>query len=176
MSFMKYDHETWPFYFQCHYNHNICIIHGTAIIAYLVSVHWFFYIFTWYSIILYNLWFFSSVTLHFPATLYWQSIYWVLYWITLSSFNSFTSCLAFCLQVTADGSIDCQDDPGEQEQIVSSLHYCEALAGILILSPGGHLVIKKFTMFESESVSLMYILCCLFEEVRIWNVCRSYNR
>lgn len=69
-------------------------------------------------------------------------------------------------QVTADGSIDCQDDPGEQEQIVSCLHYCEALAGILILSTGGHMVIKKFTMFESQSISLMYILCCLFKEVR----------
>lgn len=69
-------------------------------------------------------------------------------------------------QVTADGSIDCQDDPGEQEQIVSCLHYCEALAGILILSTGGHMVIKKFTMFESHSISLMYILCCLFKEVR----------
>lgn len=75
--------------------------------------------------------------------------------------------------VTADGSIDCQDDPGEQEQIVSCLHYCEALAGILILSTGGHMVIKKFTMFESQSISLMYILCCLFKEVYVYKPATS---
>ncbi|XP_048776785.1 cap-specific mRNA (nucleoside-2'-O-)-methyltransferase 2-like isoform X2 [Ostrea edulis] len=75
--------------------------------------------------------------------------------------------------VTGDGSIDCQDDPGEQEQIVSLLHYCEALAGILILSPGGNLVLKKFTMFDSETVSLMYILCCLFEEVNVFKPATS---
>jgi hypothetical protein len=32
-------------------------------------------------------------------------------------------------QVTADGSIDCQQDPGEQESLVSSLHVCETVSG-----------------------------------------------
>jgi len=38
--------------------------------------------------------------------------------------------------VTADGSIDCQQDPGEQESLVSSLHYCETVAALHILAQG----------------------------------------
>ncbi|KAJ9593435.1 hypothetical protein L9F63_015021, partial [Diploptera punctata] len=39
------------------------------------------------------------------------------------------------LLVTADGSIDCQEDPGNQESIVSSLHYCETITALHILAP-----------------------------------------
>jgi hypothetical protein len=39
-------------------------------------------------------------------------------------------------QVTADGSIDCQEDPGEQESLVASLHYCETVSALHILAQG----------------------------------------
>lgn len=43
--------------------------------------------------------------------------------------------------MTADGSIDCQEDPGEQESLVSSLHYCETVSALHILAEG------KFWLF-----------------------------
>merc|ERR1719494_340417 len=60
--------------------------------------------------------------------------------------------------VTADGSIDCQGEPARQESIVADLHLAEALVAMRMLSPGGSLVLKMFTFFESETVCLLYLL------------------
>lgn len=70
--------------------------------------------------------------------------------------------------VTADGSIDCQADPGEQEKDTHNLHLCEVVAALSILAVEGSFIIKKFTMFESETVNLMYLLCCVFKEVHVF--------
>jgi cap2 methyltransferase len=67
--------------------------------------------------------------------------------------------------VTADGSIDCQDDPAEQEITVASLLAAETITALASLKQGGSFVLKTFTWFENSSVSLLYLLCCSFGKV-----------
>ncbi|XP_071501528.1 uncharacterized protein, partial [Diadema antillarum] len=69
--------------------------------------------------------------------------------------------------VTADGSVNCQDDPSHQERRVFPLLYCQALTAVQILAPGGSFLIKMFTMFNTNTACLMYILNCAFEEVTV---------
>ncbi|EDO44686.1 predicted protein, partial [Nematostella vectensis] len=69
--------------------------------------------------------------------------------------------------VTADGSIDCSDEPEEQENAVSQLIFCEAVTALTVLATGGCYVFKMFTTLEHHMVCLMYLMCCLFEEVHV---------
>ncbi|XP_070571346.1 cap-specific mRNA (nucleoside-2'-O-)-methyltransferase 2-like [Ptychodera flava] len=75
--------------------------------------------------------------------------------------------------ITADGSIDCQSDPAEQEALVSHLHYCEVITALQCLSPNGNFVLKMFTFFEQSSVSLMYLLNCAFQLVHVFKPATS---
>lgn len=70
--------------------------------------------------------------------------------------------------VTCDGSVDCANDPAEQETIVSQLIFCEVICGVGLLSTAGSLVVKMFTLFEHSSICLMYLLCCLFKQVNVF--------
>jgi len=75
--------------------------------------------------------------------------------------------------VTADGSIDCHFDPSRQENIVSDLHMAEIVTALQILGEGGNLVIKLFTLFESETVCLLYLLATVFTSLDMFKPATS---
>ncbi|XP_038063786.1 cap-specific mRNA (nucleoside-2'-O-)-methyltransferase 2-like [Patiria miniata] len=75
--------------------------------------------------------------------------------------------------MTADGSINCQNDPAEQEVVVSQLHYCEVVTAMALLADGGSFILKMFTMFEHQTACLMYLLNCSFREVHVFKPATS---
>ncbi|KFZ61307.1 Cap-specific mRNA (nucleoside-2'-O-)-methyltransferase 2 [Antrostomus carolinensis] len=91
----------------------------------------------------------------------------------LTGLQNFVSNMTTVHLVTADGSFDCQGDPGEQEALVSPLHYCEAVTALMILGTGGSFVLKMFTLFEHRSINLLFLLNCSFEEVHVFKPATS---
>lgn len=91
----------------------------------------------------------------------------------LTGLQKFISSMATIHLITADGSFDCQGNPGEQEALVSSLHYCEVVTALLTLANGGSFVLKMFTLFEHCSINLMYLLNCSFDQVHVFKPATS---
>ncbi|XP_022245743.1 cap-specific mRNA (nucleoside-2'-O-)-methyltransferase 2-like isoform X2 [Limulus polyphemus] len=75
--------------------------------------------------------------------------------------------------VTADGSIDCSFHPGEQERLVAPLNFAEVILALHVLAAGGSFVVKKFTLYECESICCMYLLNCVFEQVNVYKPATS---
>lgn len=71
------------------------------------------------------------------------------------------------LLITADGGIDCTDVPAEQESVLTHLHFCETVAALHLLATGGSFLLKLFTIFECNTVCLIYLLSCCFNHVDI---------
>ncbi|XP_068116920.1 cap-specific mRNA (nucleoside-2'-O-)-methyltransferase 2 [Hyperolius riggenbachi] len=85
----------------------------------------------------------------------------------LKGLQQFVANMSAIHLVTADGSFDCQGNPGEQESLVYPLHYCEVVTCLTTLSFGGSFVLKMFTLFQHSSINLMYLLNCCFQEVHV---------
>ncbi|KAL1517934.1 hypothetical protein ABEB36_001630 [Hypothenemus hampei] len=75
--------------------------------------------------------------------------------------------------ITADGSINCMKDPGEQEKLVEFLQYCETMTALAGLIAGGTFIIKIFTIFEKSTVCLVYLLNCLFNRTVLFKPATS---
>lgn len=69
--------------------------------------------------------------------------------------------------ITADGSIDCTDVPAEQESVLAHLHFCETVAALHLLATGGSFLLKIFTTFECNTICLIYLLSCCFDNVNV---------
>lgn len=91
----------------------------------------------------------------------------------LTGLQNFISDMAPIHLITADGSFDCQGNPGEQEALVSSLQYCEVVTALMTLGNGGSFVLKMFTLFEHCSINLMYLLNCSFDQVHVFKPATS---
>lgn len=75
--------------------------------------------------------------------------------------------------VTGDGSIDCLDQPENQEEFVSKLHMAEFIVSLAVLADNGSMILKMFTFFEMSSIAMLFILNCCFEEVHIFKPATS---
>uniref|UniRef100_A0A8R1XS37 Cap-specific mRNA (nucleoside-2'-O-)-methyltransferase 2 n=1 Tax=Onchocerca volvulus TaxID=6282 RepID=A0A8R1XS37_ONCVO len=69
--------------------------------------------------------------------------------------------------ITADGSVYCQDNPAEQERIIFPLLQKEIDISLSLLQTNGTFIVKMYTSFLNETVTLLSRLLMCFEEVYV---------
>lgn len=69
---------------------------------------------------------------------------------------------------TSDLGYAVGDDFCNQEKLLFKGHLGQVLTGLLVLCEHGNFVCKQFTMFNSETVGLVYLLSDLFREFRLY--------
>ncbi|KAF7459078.1 ribosomal RNA large subunit methyltransferase J protein [Cryptosporidium felis] len=69
--------------------------------------------------------------------------------------------------VTADGSLDIQFNPNEQEKLTSSIQYCETVCALGILRKHGSFILKCFNVLHHTTISIIALLCYCFQNVHI---------
>ncbi|KAJ1611213.1 adrift-like FTSJ RNA methylase [Cryptosporidium canis] len=69
--------------------------------------------------------------------------------------------------VTADGSLDIQYSPNDQEKLTSSIQYCETVCALGILRKHGSFIIKCFNILHHTTISIIALLCYCFQNVHI---------
>ncbi|KAI0987958.1 hypothetical protein GJ496_006030 [Pomphorhynchus laevis] len=67
--------------------------------------------------------------------------------------------------ITADGGIDCQDNPEMQEELTSPLIAAEIEVTLKCLMVGGSFILKTFSLFTREMLECVSTLLMHFEEV-----------
>ena len=87
--------------------------------------------------------------------------------MNFDNFESFTKKHKNINLVTADGSVDCSEDPGAQEVLVMPLVLWEIVYAVNILADNGCFVLKIFTTFEKSTIELLYLLWVLFKKVSL---------
>ncbi|XP_023235099.1 cap-specific mRNA (nucleoside-2'-O-)-methyltransferase 2-like [Centruroides sculpturatus] len=75
--------------------------------------------------------------------------------------------------ITADGSIDCQENPAEQENLIVALNFAEVVIALHLLKDGGNFVLKMFTIYECDAICIMYLLNCIFQKVNLFKPATS---
>ncbi|RWS30763.1 FtsJ methyltransferase domain-containing protein 1-like protein [Leptotrombidium deliense] len=70
-----------------------------------------------------------------------------------------------CDLVTADGGINCVNSPDKQELLMYPLITAEIFIALNCLKVGGCLVVKFFTLFEPQTISLVFLLFNVFREL-----------
>ncbi|CAG9534338.1 unnamed protein product [Cercopithifilaria johnstoni] len=69
--------------------------------------------------------------------------------------------------ITADGSVYCQDSPAEQERVIFPLLQKEIDISLSLLETNGTFVVKMYTSFLDNTVTLLSHLIMCFKEVHV---------
>uniref|UniRef100_A0AAF5PKK0 Cap-specific mRNA (nucleoside-2'-O-)-methyltransferase 2 n=2 Tax=Wuchereria bancrofti TaxID=6293 RepID=A0AAF5PKK0_WUCBA len=69
--------------------------------------------------------------------------------------------------ITADGSVYCQDNPAEQERIIFPLLQKEIDISLSLLQTNGTFIVKMYTAFLNDTVTLLNRLLMCFHEVHV---------